>query len=312
MAETLIGVGYELLTHAGHATIDHVSARLKPPTPPVFAPPAWQPPTFSPPAAALAAGAGVGAVAAAVDKTPDAPGLVDSTVSTTRYSSYSDQVAQGVACLACTRGHLSTMTAAAQEAARALDRGDAAAAQRQWAVVAAEADALVAYDWHPDKLAATPPADVALVEALRPCVEDVRARVGTPASVATAWGSVTEARRFALSDRVTARDRQEIEVRLRAVDEQGGYAERVELAANAPVAQALRAGRHVLDGADPYDPDALRAAAAHYEQAAVAATPVPGPEQAAALLAACTTCRDQFYRAYFEQMAARGQRSPAG
>lgn len=305
MAETLIGVGYELLTHAGHATIDHVSARLKPPTPPVFAAPAWAPPAWAPPAAAMMAGAAAGGAGMALAEAPGTPDIGGDTPTTTTPSSYSDQVAQGIACLACTRGHLATMTVAAAEAQRAVARGDLDTARRQWVVVASEADALVAYDWHPDKLAATPSADVAIVEALRPCVEGVRAAIPTPASVATAYGSLVEARRFARSERVTARDREEIEVRLAEVDARGNYAERVELADRDDVAQALRAGRHVLDGADPYDPAALGQAAAHYERAAVAATPAPTADEAAAVLAQCTECRDQFYARYFAAMRAR-------
>lgn len=301
MAETLIGVGYELLTHAGHATIDHVSARLKPPTPPVFAPPAWAPPAWAPPAAGLGALGAVGGAAAAAEPAPDPP---DADAARTP-GSYASQVAEGVACLACTRGHLATMTVAAAEAQRAVARGDLDTARRQWVVVASEADALVAYDWHPDKLAATPSADVAIVEALRPCVEGVRAAIPTPASVATAYGSLVEARRFARSERVTARDREEIEVRLAEVDARGNYAERVELADRDDVAQALRAGRHVLDGSDPYDPAALGQAATHYERAAVAATPAPTADEAAAVLAQCTECRDQFYARYFAAMRAR-------
>ncbi len=311
MAETLVGFGYEMLTKAGHLTLEHVSARLKPPVPPAFAPPAWAPPTLTPPAA-LGAAAGLGGAAEGLTKSADSAVLVDSTLSTTTSSSYSDQVAQGIACLACTRGHLATMAAAAATAQQAVARGDPETARRQWVVIASEADALVAYDWHPDKLAVTPPADAAIVEALRPCVEAVRTAIPTPASVGTAYGSLVEARRFARSERVTDRDRQEIEVRLAEVDASGNYAERVEWADRDDVAQALRAGRHVLDGADPYDPGALGAAAAHYERAAVAVTPAPTAEAAAAVLAQCTTCRDEFYQRYFAAMRVRTMANGAG
>ena len=292
MTETLIGVGYELLTHAGHATIDHVAARLKPPTPPAFAPPAWTPPTWTPPAA-LGAAAG-GAVAE-----------VDSTLSTTRYGSYSSQVAQGVACLACTRSHLATAAQAAQAAQAAAARGDTTAARAQLAAAAAELDVMIAYDWSADKLAATPAADRAIVEALRPCVESARASLGTPQSLAMAAGSLAEAQRFAASTAPTDRDRAEIAPRREVADGVAGHAERVEFAEELTVTRALRAGRHVLDAADPFDPAALGQAAAHWHQAAAAATPVPSAAGAADAADQCASCKAEFYQRYFALMADR-------
>ncbi len=322
MAETLIGVGYELLTHAGHATIDHVSARLKPPTPPAFAPPAWQPPTWTPPAAALTAGAGAGVTA--VDKTPDSPVLVDGTLSTTRYGapnsddtdmqayqtgSYADGVAVGTSCLSCTRAHLSRMKDQADAAARLAAAGDQAGAARAWAHVAAEVEAMTAIDWAPELMARTRPEDVAVVESVRACVQRARDRVDTPADAALVLGIIKENERFAVSPAPTARDHAEIERRLRLVDERGNALESDPGARAA--AGALRDGRHVLDAAQDrgalYRPETYATARTHFEAAAVALTRPPSPEDAAAVAEECRACSDQFYRAYFGRMATRGE-----
>lgn len=282
--------------------------------PPLPAPPALSPPPpLAPPLLAGAAVAGAGAATASRPETSPALAPPAATAADSGWS-YSDQVAQGVACLACTRGHLATAQAAAQQAVQAVEAGDEAGARRAWATAAAELDALVAWDWHPDKLARTPAEDRAVVEAVRDCVTRARQQIPTPAALALAFGGAEENRRFASSTRFTERDAAEIELRARAVDLQGNYAERMLLAdALDPDTQraavALREGRHVLDtasvGGQVYAVDTWTRARTHFGEAAALATPIPGAEAAHALLSQCQRCTEQFYGEYFDLLRRR-------
>lgn len=211
-----------------------------------------------------------------------------------------------MACLNCTRGHLATAQTALAQAREAVARGDHETARAHWVVAAAEIDAMVALDWAPEKLVATPADDRIIIDAIRPCVEQVRQALPTPPSVATALGAAVVAKRFTNAPRVTARDRAEMAARLQLIDAQGNYAERVLLVtATDPAAQqaaaALRAGRHVLDRAHmagAWDqPETWGAAAQHFQQAATALTPVPDPEQAQAVATTCAACTADFYGA---------------
>jgi len=297
---------------------DHIDTHVwpkAPAAPKIPAPP--DPPPLpglpSPPAiGSVLAGPGLGGAVAGGPSpaTPATPTPVAGT-------SYSDQVAQGIACLACTRGHLATAQRALEEAARAQAAGDAAAARRQWAVAAAELDAMVELDWAPEKLAATPAEERAIVEAIRPCVESVRRQLPTPPDVAAAHGLAVESRRFALSTRFTDRDQAEIEARLRAIDLHGNYAERVGLPGDATAAaRALREARHVLDRAQVdgsvYRPETWAAVITYTEAAAVAATPVLEPEVAGAAAAECRRCTDDFYGRFLTLMRARRATGPVG
>lgn len=299
----------DLATHAGQVGISHLGKRLdatipQPPQPPQWQPPAWTPPQFQ----------GLGDPSPA--PTPqEAPAPVPQTATDPAArtgQSYSDQVAQGVACLNCTRHHLSTVKTAAAEAAKAVDSGDDAEARRQWAIVAGELDALARYDWEPGKLAASPPEDQAIIEQVRACVSQARAQVGTPTSAALVYGSASESGRFAVSTRFTERDAAEIQARLREIDTRGNYAERAELSHDAsPEATAakehLRNGRHVLDEAGTngtlYRSETWTQASAHFEAAAVALTPTPTRAQAQALAETCTACAETFYQGYFAKQA---------
>lgn len=274
------------------------------PTPPLPALPALPEWAVAP---AVAGAAGAGATDPEPRPGPTAP------LAAPVGASYSDQVAQGIACLACTRGHLAT---AQQALATAQATTDPGMARRQWAVAAAELDAMMALDWAPEKLAATPAEERAIIEAIRPCVTDLRAQLPTPADVAVTHGLAVESRRFALSTRFTPRDQAEIEARLRAIDAHGNTAERISLGPDhAEAAQALREARHVLDRAQMdggiYRPDTWTAVLAHTEAAAVAATPPLAPADAAAATAACRTCTDEFYRRYLALMQARRSGQPA-
>lgn len=307
MATNIIELAVELATHAGQVGINHVGKRLdstipQPPQPPQFAPPPWNPPTFQP----LGGPPNQHTTVAAPSPAP-APAASTGV-------SYSDQVAQGIACLNCTRGHVATAKTAAQAAVEALHAGDESEARRQWAIVAAEYDALAQFDWEPGKVQASPPEDQAIIAQVQDCVTQARAAIPTPRSVALAWGSANESERFAVSTRFTDRDAAEIRDRLQAIDAQGNYAERVELpqvthAEGLAAKKALRNGRHVLDEAGTVDglyrPETWAQASQHFEAAAVALTPTPTLAQAQAVATQCSSCAEQFYQGYFAKQAAK-------
>ena len=226
------------------------------------------------------------------------------------YDSYAADVTAGAACLNCTRGHLSAMRAAATAARDAQARGDDEEARRQLVLVAEEAAVLREFDWSPKLLARTPPEDLAIVQAVAPCVDRVEALLPVPRPVALAAGSVKEARRFALSRQPTERDRQEIERRLRAADAAGALAERSLLAtatgdAATSAAAALREGRHYLDRGDPFAADTLAAAGAQLDAAAQALTPLPDADTLAGIARECHACAETFYGRYFEALRRR-------
>lgn len=230
--------------------------------------------------------------------------------------SYADQIPVGVACLACTRGHLSGLLAAVEAARNASLQGDDQMATRQWALAASEIDAMRAIDWHPDKLAATDPADVTVILAIQDQVEAIRRQIPTPERAGLVLGSAKENKRFALSSPVTDRDRAEIETRIQLIDLHGNALERADLVgrrdrAAAEAAEALRHGRHVLDEAQNtaalYRAETYTRAVEQFEMAAEALTPPPSPEEAEALLAQCQACSQAFYGAYFEAMRTRAK-----
>lgn len=224
--------------------------------------------------------------------------------------SYSDQVADGVACLSCTRGHLVNAQTAAKKAVQAIDANDPEEARRQWALVAAEYDALTAYDWAPEKLAQTPEKDLKIVHAVEGCVTTAREMVSTPYEAGLAAGSAAESQRFAMSRTFTERDAAEIIARHMEIDSAGNYLERSALSKDTSVQAkeaktALREARHTLDRAKAqdklYDPDIWAEAQAQFEAAAVALTEVPTRDQALALADQCTECATIFYSQYFHK-----------
>lgn len=347
MPETLIGMFFELATHAGRAGIDHAAKRvnraygLDQPAP-AFRPlppmPELRPLPPMPEMPALASFGGASGAAAALAARPipanrtsgpqtgqgafGPPSRGDSSSRSAsgapggRFSegsegySYSDEVAAGVACLNCTRGHVSAMNAGAKAAQEAAARGDMDEARRQLVFVAEEAAVLREFDWDPALLARTPASHVAVVDAVAPCVDRVETMLGVPRPVAMAAGSAKEARRFALSTNPTPRDRHEIERRLRVVDAQGNYAERALVGARWDDAglQAgfhLREGRHHLDQRDPYAADTLAAAGERFSEAAVALTPLPDPATVARIADECKACSDTFYAAYLKMLQTR-------
>lgn len=365
---------YNLLTHAGQQGINHISKRADKaaglnappalPQMPAFAPPPF--PTMGAPGipaiptmqampvyVPMAMGAGVAAATPEAEK-PSKPAKKTHDETTDSRDvvegSYSDQVADGIACLACTRGHLNGLLAAIESATKAVDAGDVAETRRstalaaleearvaddsdaiqkqtaiiheaeetiahaertsrqQYAMAAAEIDAMVAIDWAPDKLEASPPQDVAIIESVRECVMDIRAKIPTPEAISLALGSAKENVRFALSPEFTERDKAEIEARLRIIDKQGNALERGVLleaddADSEAAATALRKARHTLDDAKAHDK--LYTVGTHkqtikdLEKAAIALTPTPDADQLDAVGQLCQSCSDTFYQAYF-------------
>lgn len=142
--------------------------------------------------------------------------------------SYSADVAQGIACAACTKDHLATMAGAAKAMVAAHAAEDPMEVRYQLARIAAEAQALQRYDWTPEKIAATPPDRLVAVNAVRPAITQLSQQLPTPADMALAWGATDESIRFTLGQ-MTERDRQEVGLRLQDVDEKIGYLERVQL-----------------------------------------------------------------------------------
>ena len=333
---------WEFVSNLSQHTAAHIGKRMDKAaglTPPPM--PAYQPPPFPGMAAmpglptipaipampaipgwapmAMGTGAATGGAVAVMDPPQTEPSTAhadpDSTDSRdTVTGSYSDQVAQGIACLACTRGHISGVLAAVEEAQSALEAGDEDKARAKYAMAAAEIDAMVAIDWHPDKLAATPKEDVAVIEAVRECILEIREQLPTPKAAALALGSGKENVRFAVSPTFTENDRREINERIRIIDKQGNGLERGDLlmadgADYETASTELREARHVLDGAQTdgslYKVSTHKEALQHLEAAAAALTPTPTGDQIEAVASLCQTCSDTFYGAYFTAMANR-------
>jgi len=301
-----------LLDHLHH----HLDRQMGPP----MAPPPWQGSggvALAPPAPALApapwTAAAVGAAGAGVAAAAPPTGpAADATAPTW---SYAEDVAVGATCLNCLRKHLGTATQALAAARDAAQQGTPDVARRYLARASAELAVLEQYDLAPDLLARTPPADRAVVEAVRPCLDRLRSALPTPEAAAVVWGSVDEAIRFARSPRRTPRDAAEVMRRLQVVDTQGAFLERVAFdpatVRTWPPGQqdqawaaraALREGSHRLDQGDPLDPATLEAAAVAYEAAAVGLTPLPDAATLAQWADAAHRCQAMFYAAYLQRL----------
>lgn len=315
---------WDFVTHLGQNTANHLGKRMDKAaglTPLTYQPPTFNPPPFPagsavpglptvptmPPWAPVVAGTSTSSLSTSSAATPDPRDHVE--------GSYSGQVAQGIACLACTRGHISGVLAAIDEAQEAVKAGDDMRARRKYAMAAAEIDAMIAIDWSPDKLASTPKEDVAVIEAVRDCITEIREQLPTPHGAALALGSAKENVRFAVSPQFTDRDRAEIEARIKIIDREGNGMERGALldgpgGMDAETAsKELRRARHALDDAQRdgslYSAQTHKNAVAHLEAAAVALTPSPTAQQLAALNELCQSCSDTFYDAYFHAMRDR-------
>lgn len=297
LMETLYDVG----AHFAKTKISQSAAPGGPPTLPSFQPPVM--PTFQAPAVTMPT--------APVFMAPAAAPLTAAPTSaaTPPPGSYSATVADGVACLSCTRRHLASMMTATQAAEQAMAEGDEEAAAVQWARVAAEIDIMEAIDWAPEKLAASPPADQAIIAAVRPCVEQLRQQIPTPRDAAMALGSAQENKRFASSRNFTARDQAEIELRLQLLDAHGGAMENTTQDVEART--AFREARHTIDAAQDqgtlYDPETYTAVEAELEVAASRLTATEAIANPAHVAATCQSCQKTFYTAWTEAMRQRGR-----
>lgn len=227
-------------------------------------------------------------------------------------ASYAAEFDTAIACVPCTRGHLSAMAIAAQEAARA---DEDRAARAQLLRVAGEALVMRHYDWTPEKLARARPADRAAIEEIRPAVEEILAALPpAPHHLVLAWAAVDESLRFARSPRPSDQDRQQVELRLRDAEAWLNYAEREALAPQrlsadqmAAARRALpliREARHRLVSAAG-ELEALELVAARLHAALIELTPSLDAEARQHLAARCRECRDRFYARILANMRAR-------
>lgn len=105
-----------------------------------------------------------------VDAVSTVPPAVSHTLTppaTGPYSAYAPEMGVGVSCLPCGRAHLASTAAVLRKAADQAATGDPEAQARS-AMANEEITALLAYDWTPEKIAATPEPDRARVEAVLP------------------------------------------------------------------------------------------------------------------------------------------------
>jgi hypothetical protein len=218
-------------------------------------------------------------------------------------TSYAGTIDTGVACLPCFRRHVSTATTAAEHAAAAAARGDTRQAREESVRAAGEVLLFGLYDYTPQKIAATDPATMGVIDAALPTLLQAAEALPQPPLPALAgWASVNEAVRFARSEEPDAGDTEQIALRLRPalrwLDETESLLLAPERTAALPPAQRqaartaadeLRQARHYLaPGGAPLTADGLEQASAHFFAAAVALTPPPTPgsvEQARALAA---------------------------
>jgi len=226
-------------------------------------------------------------------------------------ASYSEDVAQGIACINCLRQHLGTMQSSAEQLP-----SPAALAR-----ISAEYHILMRYDLTAEKIAATPEPHQTVVkqtvQQLSPIGQQLS--TATPQAIALAWGALDESIRFARSNPRTARDQAEIALRMADVDAYGSYTERVILAPeNRPALQrqfpsytdadwemaanTLREARHLMDQDPGLSLATLNAASAQFAQVAIILTPQWSAEQSQTFQQSITLARKQFAQSMLAAM----------
>lgn len=209
-------------------------------------------------------------------------------------TSYSDTFDTSVACLPCTRGHVSAMAVAAERVVAATERGDTEAAKKNLARLAGEAVVMERFDWTAEKMERATDEDRAIIQHVMPQVRALVEEAPTaPLEVVGAWSSVDESLRFARSTRPTAKDAAEIHERVSVSEGLANYAEREVLSpsnvdtllpeqrrAARDALNHMRVGRHTLTDADALDLPTLELVSTQLERATVLLTPTPTPEQA--------------------------------
>lgn len=317
----------DLAWNGGKMLVSWVGGKMKhskgpvgPPVPEILQPPAFTPPAFAElPEPGF--NPGLGPITVTVDRIMDPiadselaagplalPAAASSPALASDFS-YSADVAQGIACAACTKDHLATMAGAAKAMEVAQAAGDTSEVRYQLARIAAEAQALQRYDWTPEKIAATPPDRLVAVNAVRPAITQLSQQLPTPTDMALAWGATDESIRFTLGQ-MTDRDRREIGMRLVDVDEKIGYLERVQLSPEKTqqlpadqvdqAREGLRQARHQLAD-DPYNKENLRQASAQLATVATSFTPELPAEDLHHIADTVRQAQQDFYAAYFQQ-----------
>lgn len=229
-------------------------------------------------------------------------------------TSYSDDVAQGIACINCLRQHLGTMQSSAEQLP-----SPAALAR-----IAAEYHILMRYDLTAEKITATPEPHQTVVkqtvQGLAPIGQQLS--TATPQAIALAWGALDESIRFARSNPRTTRDQAEIALRMQDVDAYGSYVERVVLAPeHRPVlkrqfpsytdadwetmANQLREARHTMDQDPGLSLATLNTASAQFAQVAIILTPKWSAAQSQAFQQSITLVRKQFAQSMLVAMQSK-------
>lgn len=110
--------------------------------------------------------------------------LLPPTPSSGEYSRYAPDMEVATGCIPCGRAHLGALQANL-EAALASARGegmdsrmDSPGVSKRLAAAEEELAALMRYDWTPERIAASPPAERAVLEEFRPAVEKFREALG--------------------------------------------------------------------------------------------------------------------------------------
>lgn len=218
-------------------------------------------------------------------------------------TSYSEDVAQGIACINCLRQHLGTMQSSAEQLPN----------RQALARITAEYHILMRYDLTVEKIAATPEPHQTVVrqtvQQLQPIGQQLSA--ATPQAIALAWGALDESIRFARSNPRAARDQAEIALRMADVDAYGSYVERVVLAPeNRPLlkrqfpnytdadweqaANTLREARHTMDQDPELSLTTLNIASAQFAQVAQILTPEWSAGQSQTFYRSISQVRKQF------------------
>lgn len=214
-------------------------------------------------------------------------------------TSYAAQIDTSIACLPCLRGHAVGAAAAGERAQAAFDRGDMDAVREAIVQAAGEIAAFREWDLTEEKLAATPPDTLRVIQDTLPVLEQsTQAPALPPLTVLAAYAGLKETPRFARSAKPTDEDRRQIALRVLPALHWCDDAERIGLAPEAlakmrpeerkraaDAADEIRQARHLIVRADEAPPTAkaLEDATAHLFRAAVALTPEPTPEQVQAL-----------------------------
>jgi hypothetical protein len=223
-------------------------------------------------------------------------------------SSYAETIDTAVACLPCFRRHASTAATSAEFAESAMARGDVQTAKEESVRAAGEVLLFHLYDLTEEKVAATPPETMAVIESARPDLLEAAEVAPTPPMPAlAAWSSANEAVRFARSEEPAESDAQEIALRLRPalrwLDETESIILSPERTAMLPPAQRtqvraaaeqLRQARHYLvpEFGVP-TVDRMEQATAHLFRAAVELTPDPTADQVAHVRALTAQAMDR-------------------